>query len=139
MSFDENSFSGSNAPGEGFNIAEVMLPDHLLLRVGPSSNSRGRQQLANWSAYKFGVEMLLRAKGLERHIKEGGGRCSGMDARRWQAEDDMCKVIIGFNVKDFMQIFGPELIPLSSPEVTAAGIWSELEGQGKSELECKHM
>ena len=116
-----------------------MLPDHLLLRVGTSTDLRGRPLLANWPAYKFGVEMLLRAKGLEGHIEEGGRRPLGAESRQWQAEDDLCKIVIGFNVKDFSQIFESTPKPSSSTQMTAAAMWAELGSRNNMEGECQLM
>ena len=88
-----------------------MLPEHLLLRVVSPTTS----QLANWPAYKFGIETMLRARGLEGHIDISPsigprGRIHlptrvNRDMEQWEAEEELCRAIIGFNVKDFTEIF----------------------------------
>ena len=123
-----------------FSLAEIMLPDRFHLRVSrpvpPHSRPRA---IANWPAYKFGVETMLRARGLEGHLRvaadEAGGRephrtetnSSQQLQQQWAAEEEVCKAIIGFNVRDFSEIFGES--PLA--ERSAAEIWKWLGGLDK--------
>ncbi|TBU33431.1 hypothetical protein BD311DRAFT_748576 [Dichomitus squalens] len=130
--------SGSGASRDGFSIAELMLPDHLLLRATSTADPEGKCMLGNWPAYSFGVEMLLRIRGLEGHLDEKKGRSSRVNADQWQAEEDLCKLVIGFNVKDFAEVFGSSLLPIR--ETTAAAMWSELAGRFLAgEINCQHM
>ena len=128
-----------------FSLAEIMLPDRFHLRVSrpvpPHSRPRA---IANWPAYKFGVETMLRARGLEGHLRlaaveaEAGARdprrteanlmgSTSEQRQEWAAEEEVCKAIIGFNVRDFSEIFGES--PLS--ERSAAEIWKWLGGLDK--------
>ncbi|PIL23128.1 hypothetical protein GSI_14437 [Ganoderma sinense ZZ0214-1] len=121
-----------------------MLPDHLHLRVStPMPPGRRPREIANWPAYKFGVEAMLRAHGLEEHIRVAAAApevpgqprrtqvtctvSSQQSQSQWAAEEELCKAIIGFNVKDFSEIFGES--PLG--ERSAADVWKWLSGLDK--------
>ncbi|KAI1796946.1 hypothetical protein LXA43DRAFT_495366 [Ganoderma leucocontextum] len=128
-------------PAKTFSVAEIMLPDHLLLRVAEGA----RRVLVNWPAYKFGIETILRANGLEGHIAASGHLRlpRQVSQEQWAAEEELCRAIIGFNVKDFTQIFGSSR--LSEKEV--GEIWKWLSGLDKERMwhgmelepgECKY-
>ncbi len=119
---------GSATPAPKFSVAEIMLPDHLLLRVGPSSDDR---VLANWPAYKFGVEEILRAYGLKGHIAEKGDSRRSTEPEQWEAEEELCRAIIVFNVKDFTEVFGG--LDLGLSEVSAGDIWRALSDMKKAQ------
>nr|VWP01942.1 N/A [Ganoderma boninense] len=108
---------------------EIMLPDHLLLRVAEPESKDGhrRRLLVNWPAYKFGIETMLQAYGLEGHLT-GGPSESSATREQWKAEEEVCTAIIGCNVKDFAEIFGD-----LRPAKLVCQIWQWLSRLDKEE------
>ncbi len=119
-----------------FSVVEMMLPDHLLLRVpvdnaNSASPSYSPHELANWPAYKFGIETMLRSYGLEGHIAEDPRtRLIQVSREQWEAEEELCRAIIAFNVKDFTPIFGGSRLS----EKSAGDIWTWLSGMHKERV-----
>ncbi|KAM5543472.1 hypothetical protein V8D89_002723 [Ganoderma adspersum] len=125
------------APGDSsvrsIPLAQIMLPDHLLLRVSKGTVSGYRPRVVvNWPAYKFGVEAMLRAQALEGHIAARNGQghrqtSTQATSQQWEAEEELCKAIIGFNVKDFSEVCGESSIS----EKSARDMWAWLSGLNK--------